>query len=161
EGGKIINKEEAGCPKGTTIVITDLFFNTPVRYKFLKKDFTEAGYIEDAVTRLALVHPEVAIKLINTGKTIIQTPGNNEPKATIYSIYGKDIAENILDVDYTYEDIKITGVIGKPSIARSNRSNQLFFVNKRYIKDKTLTSAAEQAYKGMITIGKYGFLVLN
>ncbi len=161
EGGKIINKEEAGCQKGTTIVITDLFFNTPVRYKFLKKDFTEAGYIEDAVTRLALVHPEVAIKLINTGKTIIQTPGNNEPKATIYSIYGKDIAENIMDVDYTYEDIRITGVIGKPSIARSNRSNQLFFVNKRYIKDKTLTSAAEQAYKGMITIGKYGFLVLN
>ena len=161
EGGRIINKEEAGAPQGTTIVITDLFFNTPVRYKFLKKDFTEAGYIEDAVTRLALVHPEVAIKLINTGKTIIQTPGNNDPKATIYSIYGKDIAENILNVDYSYEDIHITGVIGKPVIARSNRSNQLFFVNKRYIKDKTLTSAAEQGYKGMITIGKYGFLILN
>ena len=161
EGGKITNKEEAGAPQGTTIVITDLFFNTPVRYKFLKKDFTEAGYIEDAVTRLALVHPEVAIKLINTGKTIIQTPGNNDPKATIYSIYGKDIAENILNVDYSYEDIHITGVIGKPVIARSNRSNQLFFVNKRYIKDKTLTSAAEQGYKGMITIGKYGFLILN
>ena len=161
EGGKIINKEETGCPKGTTIVITDLFFNTPVRYKFLKKDFTEAGYIEDAVTRLALVHPEVAIKLVNTGKTIIQTPGNNDSKATIYSIYGKDIAENVLDVNYNYDDIHITGVIGKPVIARSNRSNQLFFVNKRYIKDKTLTSAAEQGYKGLITIGKYGFLVLN
>ncbi len=161
EGGRTINKEETGCPKGTAITITDLFFNTPVRYKFLKKDFTEAGYIEDAVTRLALVHPEVAIKLINSGKTIIQTPGNNEAKATIYSIYGKDIAENILDVDYTYEDIHITGVIGKPAIARSNRSNQLFFVNQRFIKDKTLTSAAEQGYKGMITIGKYGFLVLN
>ena len=125
EGGRITNKEEAGCPKGTAITITDLFFNTPVRYKFLKKDFTEAGYIEDAVTRLALVHPEVAIKLVNTGKTIIQTPGNNESKSTIYSIFGKDIAENILDVDYTYEDIHITGVIGKPAIARSNRSNQL------------------------------------
>ena len=161
EGGRIVDKEEAGCPKGTAITITDLFFNTPVRYKFLKKDFTEAGYIEDAVTRLALVHPEVAIKLTNTGKTIIQTPGNNESKATMYSIYGKDVAENILDVDYTYEDIHITGVIGKPAIARSNRSNQLFFVNKRFIKDKTLTSAAEQGYKGMITIGKYGFLVLN
>lgn len=161
EGGRITNKEETGCPKGTAITITDLFFNTPVRYKFLKKDFTEAGYIEDAVTRLALVHPEVAIKLINSGKTIIQTPGNNESKATIYSIYGKDIAENILDVDYTYEDVHITGVIGKPAIARSNRSNQLFFVNQRFIKDKTLTSAAEQGYKGMITIGKYGFLVLN
>lgn len=161
EGGKLTNKEEAGCPKGTTIVITDLFFNTPVRYKFLKKDFTEAGYIEDAVTRLALVHPEVAIKLISSGKTIIQTPGNQDPKSTIYSIYGKDIAENILDVDYTYEDIHVTGVVGKPAIARSNRSNQLFFVNNRYIKDKTLTSAAEQGYKGLITIGKYGFLVLN
>ena len=161
EGGKIINKEEAGCPKGTTITIRDLFFNTPVRYKFLKKDFTEAGYIEDTVTRIALVHPEIAIRLINTGKNIIQTPGNNDSKAVIYSIYGKDIAENILDVNYQYEDITITGVIGKPVIARSNRSNQLFFVNKRYIKDKTLTSAAEQGYKGLITIGKYGFLVLN
>ncbi len=161
EGGKVISEEETGCPKGTTITIQDLFYNTPVRYKFLKKDFTEAGYIEDAVTRIALIHPEIAIQLINSGKTIIQTPGNNEAKAVIYSIYGKDIAENILDVDYEYEDIKVTGVIGKPSIARSNRSNQLFFVNKRYIKDKTLTTAAEQGYKGMITIGKYGFLVLN
>ena len=161
EGGKLLNKEEAGCPKGSTITIQNLFYNTPVRYKFLKKDFTEAGYIEDVVTRIALVHPEVAIRLINTGKTIIQTPGNGDSKAVIYSIYGKDIAENILDVSYEYEDIKITGVIGKPVIARSNRSNQLFFVNKRYIKDKTLTSAAEQGYKGLITIGKYGFLVLN
>lgn len=161
EGGRITNKEEAGCPKGTTITIQDLFFNTPVRYKFLKKDFTEAGYIEDAVTRIALVHPEIAIQLINSGKTIIQTPGNNDSKTVIYSIYGKDVAENILDVNYEYEDIKITGVIGKPVVARSNRSNQLFFVNKRYVKDKTLTGAAEAGYKGLITIGKYGFLVLN
>ena len=161
QGGNILNKEETGCPKGTTIVVNELFYNTPVRYKFLKKDFTEAGYIEDVVTRIALIHPEIAIKLINSGKTIIQTPGNNDSKSVIYSIYGKDIAENILDVNYEYEDIKVTGVIGKPAIARSNRSNQLFFVNKRYIKDKTLTSAAEQGYKGLITIGKYGFLVLN
>ncbi len=161
QGGKVINKEEAGTPKGTSITIEDLFFNTPVRYKFLKKDFTEAGYIEDTVTRIALVHPEIAIQLINSGKTIIQTPGNNDSKAVIYSVYGKDIAENILDVNYEYEDIKITGVVGKPVISRSNRSNQIFFVNKRYIKDKTLTSAAEQGFKGLVTIGKYGFLVLN
>ncbi len=161
EGGKIINKEEAGCPKGTVITIQDLFFNTPVRYKFLKKDFTEAGYIEDVVTRIALVHPEISIQLISSGKTIIQTPGNNDMKAVIYSIYGKDISDNILEVNYEYEDIKVTGVIGKPVIARSNRSNQIFFVNKRYIKDKTLTGAAEQAFKGLITIGKYGFLILN
>ena len=161
EGGNITNKIEAGCPKGSTITITDLFFNTPVRYKFLKKDFTEAGYIEDVITRIALANPQIAIKLINTGKTIIQTPGNGDKKAVIYSIFGKDIAENILEVDYQYDDIKVTGVVGKPIISRSNRANQIFFVNKRYVKDKALTSAAEQAFKGMITIGKYGFVILN
>ena len=161
KGGNIINIEDAGCPQGTTITVTDLFYNTPVRYKFLKKDFTEAGYIEDAVTRIALVHPEIAIKLVNSGKVILQTSGNGDMKSVIYSIYGKDVAENVIDVNYTYEDLKITGVVGKPVIARSNRANQLFFVNKRYIKDKILTSAAEQGYKGLLTIGKYGFLVLN
>ena len=161
EGGKILSKEEIGCPKGTTITVENLFFNTPVRYKFLKKDFTEAGYIEDAVTRIALVNPNVGIRLISSGKTIIQTTGNGDSKSVIYNIYGKDIAENILNVDYTYDDIRITGVVGKPVIARSNRSNQLFFVNKRFIKDKALTSSAEQAFKGMLTIGKYGFLILN
>ena len=161
KGGNVINFEDAGCSQGTTITVTDLFYNTPVRYKFLKKDFTEAGYIEDVVTRMALVHPEIAIKLVNSGKVIIQTSGNGDMKSVIYSIYGKEIADNIININYEYEDIKVNGVIGKPVIARSNRSNQLFFVNKRYIKDKVLTSAAEQAYKGLITIGKYGFLVLN
>ncbi len=161
KGGNVINIEDAGCQKGSTITVTDLFYNTPVRYKFLKKDFTEAGYIEDVVTRIALVNPEIAIKLVNSGKVVIQTSGNGDMKSVIYSIYGKDIAENIIDVDYTYDDINIKGVIGKPVIARSNRTNQLFFVNKRYIRDKILTSSAEQGYKGLLTIGKYGFLVLN
>ena len=161
KGGNIINEEDAGCSQGSTITVTDLFYNTPVRYKFLKKDFTEAGYIEDVVTRIALVHPEIAIKLINSGKVIIQTSGNGDMKSVIYSVYGKDVAENIININYEYEDIKVSGAIGKPIIARSNRSNQLFFVNKRFIKDKILTSAAEQAYKGLLTIGKYGFLVLN
>ena len=161
EGGNILSKEEAGCPMGTSLTIENLFFNTPVRYKFLKKDFTESGYIEDVVTRIALVHPEIAIKLINTGKTIIQTSGNGDIKAVIYNIYGKEIAENLINIDYTYEDIKVKGVIGKPVISRSNRANQLFFVNNRFVKDKTLSGAAEQAFKGFVTIGKHGFLVLN
>jgi len=161
EGGNIISKEEIGCPKGTSITVENLFFNTPVRYKFLKKDFTEFGYIEDTITRIALINSNISIKLINSGKTIIQTSGNNDIKAVLYSIYGKDISQNSLEVNYTYEDICVTGVIGKPDIARSNRSNQLFFVNKRHVKDKTLTSAADQAFKGMIPIGKFGFLVLN
>ena len=161
EAGDVLEKEEAGCRTGTTITVRNLFFNTPVRYKFLKKDYTESGYIEDVITRIALVNPNVAIKLINTGKTVIQTNGNGDLKSVIYSIYGKDIANGIMEVSYQYEDIKIEGVIGKPEIARSNRSNQLFFVNKRYIKDKTLTAATEQAYKGLIPIGKFGFVVLN
>ena len=161
EGGKILSKQEAGCPNGTSITIENLFFNTPVRYKFLKKDFTESGYIEDVVTRIALVHPEIAIKLINTGKTVIQTSVNGDIKAVIYNIYGKEIAENLINIDYDYEDVQVKGVIGKPVISRSNRSNQLFFVNDRYVKDKTLSGAAEQAFKGFVTIGKHGFLVLN
>ena len=161
EGGKVISKEEVGCPKGTTITVENLFYNTPVRYKFLKKDFTESGYIEDVVARIALVNPNIALKLINTGKTVIQTSGNGEIKDIVYGIYGKDIAENIINVEYQFEDMVVKGVIGKPSIARSNRANQLFFVNKRYVKDKTLTSAAEQGFKGNLSVGKYGFLILD
>lgn len=161
EGGKVLESSEYGCPNGTTITIENLFFNTPVRYKFLKKDFTESGYIEDVVTRIALVHPEIAIRLVNTGKTIVQTSGNGDLKSVIYNIYGKDIAENLINIDYEYEGMRVSGVIGKPVISRSNRTNQLFFVNKRYVKDKTLSGAAEQGFKGFITIGKHGFLILN
>ena len=161
EGGNILQKEEIGCQTGTSITVRNLFYNTPVRYKFLKKDYTESGYIEDVITRIALVNPEISIKLINTGKTVIQTNGNGDIKSVIYNIYGKDIANGIIDVSYQYEDIQIAGIIGKPEIARSNRSNQLYFVNKRYIKDKTLSAATEQAYKGLIPIGKFGFVILN
>ena len=161
EGGDVLSFDEIGCSKGTTITVRNLFFNTPVRYKFLKKDFTESGYIEDVVTRLALVHPEIAIKFINSGKIVLQTNGNGDLTGVIYSIFGKEVANNIIKVDYEYEYMKIKGVIGKPTIARSNRSNQIFFVNKRYIKDKTLSSAVEQAFKGMLPIGKFAFLVLD
>ena len=161
EGGKTLEQGEVGAPIGTTITVKNLFYNTPVRYKFLKKDYTESGYIEDVITRLALVHNHISFKLINSGKTIIQTTGNGDEKSVIYSIYGKDIANAIIDTTYEYEDIKVTGAVGKPEISRSNRSNQLFFVNGRHIKDKTLTAAAEQAFKGMIPINKYGFLILN
>ena len=127
----------------------------------MKKDFTESGYIEDVVTRIALANPSVAIKLINTGKIVIQTNGTGKIEDVVYSIYGKEVYENILKVDYEFEGYKVTGVIGKPIISRSNRSNQLFFVNHRFVKDKILTSAAEQGFKGLVTIGKHGFLILN
>ena len=161
EAGKIIEKEQIGAGNGTTITVENLFFNTPVRYKFLKKDFTEAGYIEDCITRLSLINPNIAFKLISSGKIIIQTSGNGDLKSTIYSIFGKDIATNIVDVNYAFEDIKISGVAGKPEIARSNRTNQMFFVNNRYVKDNTLLAAIGEAYRGLLPLGKFGFAVLN
>ncbi len=161
EGGDVKEFAEIGAPKGTTITVQELFFNTPVRYKFLKKDYTEAGYIEDVITRLALVHPDITFKLTNSGKTIIQTNGDGNIKNVIYSIYGKIVATACLNVNYEFEGIKITGAVGKPEIARSNRGNQLFFINKRYIRDRILTNSAEKAYKGMIPIGKFGFLILD
>lgn len=161
EGGDLLEKIETGAQKGTSITVTNLFFNTPVRYKFLKKDYTELGYIEDVVTRIALANPNVAIKLKNENKVILQTTGNGDLNTLAYSLYGKETADCLLPVEYQYDDIKVTGVIGKPEIARSNKSYQMFFVNRRFIKDKTLTSAAEQAFKGLLPIGKFGFLILN
>ncbi len=161
EGGNVLEKTEIGCPVGTKITVENLFYNTPVRYKFLKKDYTETGYIEDVVTRIALVNTNVAITLISNGKTILHTPGNGDSKSVIYSIYGKDIANGIIDIDYTYNDMKVTGVIGKPGIAKSNRSYQMFFVNNRFVKDKSLTAATDQAYRNILSVGKFGFVILN
>ena len=161
EGGDVLEKSEIGAPVGTRITVENLFYNTPVRYKFLKKDYTETGYIEDVVTRIALVNKNVSITLISNGKTILHTAGNGDSKSVIYSVFGKDIANGIIDVDYTYEDIKVTGVIGNTSIAKSNRSSQLFFINNRYVKDKTLIAAVDQAYRNILPIGKYAFSVLN
>ena len=161
EGGDILEQEEIGAQKGTTITISNLFYNTPVRYKFLKKDYTELGYIEDTATRIALANPGVAIRLQNENKTILKTTGNGDLKTVIYNLYGKETTDGLLDIDYVYEDIKVTGVIGKPEIARNNRSYQMFFVNKRFIKDKTLSAGAEQAFKGLLPIGKFGFIILN
>ncbi len=161
EGGEVLEQEEIGTQTGTSITISNLFYNTPVRYKFLKKDFTELGYIEDAVTRIALANPGVAIRLLSDNKTIIKTSGNGDLKTVIYNLYGKETADGIIDIDYKYEDIRVVGVVGKPEIARGNRTYQLFFTNNRFIKDKTLSAGAEQAFKGLLPIGKFGFLVLN
>ena len=161
EGGNVLEKTEIGAQKGTAITVTNLFYNTPVRYKFLKKDYTELGYIEDAVTRIAIANPNIAIKLKNENKTIIQTVGDGDIRSLIYGLYGKETSDCLIDINYNYEDIKVSGVVGKPEIARSNKSYQMFFVNKRFIKDKTLTAGAEQAFKGLLPIGKFGFLILE
>ncbi len=161
EGGKVLMTGEAARSTGTTITVNKLFFNTPVRYKFLKKNFTEASYTEDVITRIALVNPGVAIRYINNGKTVIQTNGNGDLTDVVYAIYGRDVANEVIEVNFEFEDYKVVGVVGTPTIARSNRANQLFFVNGRYIKDKSLSAAAEKAYKGIIPVGRFGFLILN
>ena len=161
ENGEVVNQEECGAPVGTSILVKELFYNTPVRYKFLKKDFTEGGYIEEAISKIALIHPEISFKLVNNKKTVLQTSGNGDLKTVIYSVYGKDIANNVLDVDSEYEGYKITGVCGKPEIARSNRSNQLFYVNERNIKDKVLSAAVDKAYGTLLHEGRYAFCILN
>ena len=161
EGGKIIEQSECGAPVGTSITVRELFFNTPVRYKFLKKDFTEGGYIEDAVSRIALINPTISFRMLNNKKNVLQTNGNGDMQSVVYSVYGKDVATNLVNVGYEYEGIEVTGVAGKPEISRSNRTNQLFYVNGRFVKDKILSAATEEAYRTLIPNGKFAFCILN
>ncbi len=161
EAGEIVEIEEIGIPVGTTIMVEKLFFNTPVRYKFLKNDATEFRYIKEWVQKTALVNSNIAFKLINDGKIVFQTNGNGNIRDIIYLLYGKEIEKNLLDVNYESEGIKVTGVIGNTTIARDNRKSQILYLNKRNIKNQILTNSADQAFKGATGIGKYGFFILN
>lgn len=161
EAGEIIKVDEIGLPVGTTIMVEKLFFNTPVRYKFLKNDATEFRYIKEWVQKTALVNSNIAFKLINDGKTVFQTNGNGNIRDIIYLLYGKEIEKNLLEVNYENEGIKVTGVIGNTTIARDNRKSQILYLNKRNIKNQILTNSADQAFKGATGIGKYGFFILN
>ena len=161
EAGEIVSVEEVGVPVGTTIMVENLFFNTPVRYKFLKNDATEFKYIKDWVQKAALSEINVAFKLINDGKTVFQTNGSGNIRDIIYLLYGKEIEKNLLDVNYESDNIKVTGVIGNTTIARDNRKCQILFLNNRNIKNQMLTNSADQAFKGATGIGKYGFFILN
>lgn len=161
ESGDVISFEETAAEKGTTIIVRNLFFNTPVRYKFLKKDYTEAGYIEDNIRNLSLINKNIAFRLISNGSVILQTNGSDDFKNVVYSIFGKDVSDAIVEVDETYKGIRVTGVVGKPEISRSNRRNQIYYINKRYVRDKVLASATEKAFKGLIPLGRFGFCILN
>ena len=161
EAGEIIKVDEIGLPVGTTIMVEKLFFNTPVRYKFLKNDATEFRYIKEWVQKTALVNSNIAFKLINDGKIVFQTNGNGNIRDFIYLLYGKEIEKNLLEVNYENEGIKVTGVIGNTTIARDNRKSQILYLNKRNIKNQILTDSADQAFKGATGIGKYGFFILN
>ncbi len=161
EGGEILTSQEAGLPNGTTMVVENLFFNTPARAKFLKKDTTEAQYITDIVTKCIFAHPEISFKLIVNEKEQLFSSGDNKLTNAIYTVYGKDYAKGSLDVLYEDGGITVSGIVGKGSIARPNRNYQSFFVNKRYVKSALMIRALEEAYKNQIMVGKFPMAVLN
>jgi DNA mismatch repair protein MutL len=160
EGGRVTEISQAGSPKGTSFIVRNLFYNTPARYKFLKKDTTEAGYISDIIQRLALANPGISFKFIQNNQTQLHTPGNHDLLSVIYSVFGKDIAKSVLPVKYETEGFVLEGFIGKPEIARGNRNNQSIFLNGRYIRSKVITKALEDAYKTILMQNKFPFCVL-
>ncbi|MBQ9935955.1 MAG: DNA mismatch repair endonuclease MutL [Lachnospiraceae bacterium] len=159
-GGEEVEYKEVGVPDGTTIVVRNLFFNTPARKKFLKTPMTEGSYINDLVLRIALSHPEISFKLIINGQTKLDTSGNGKLKDVLYQLFGRDITSNIIEVDYEQSDIKISGYIGKPFISRGNRGLENYFINKRYIKSNIVNRAIEEGYKTYVMQHKFPFTAL-
>ncbi|MBA4688988.1 MAG: DNA mismatch repair endonuclease MutL [Candidatus Galacturonibacter soehngenii] len=161
EGGLEKGLEDIGAPEGTTFLVRKLFYNTPARRKFLKSATTEASYINDLIERLALSHPNISFKFINNNQTKIHTSGNTNLKDIIYSVYGRDIAGNLIEIDSSMEGVKITGFIGKPVISRGNRNYENYYVNGRYVKSGIIAKAIEEGYKTFMMQHKYPFTALH
>ena len=160
-GGEEISFEEIGCPKGTTIIVRDLFYNVPARMKFLKKDVTEGNTVASIMDRIALSHPEVAIKLIRDGKTVLNTTGDGKLKSAVYSVLGRDLTSSLIPVEYAEENLLISGFVCMPSRCRPNRNGQFFFLNGRFIKSGTMAAALDRAYQNSAMVGKFPAAVLN
>ena len=161
EGGEEKLFESAGCPDGTTIIVKNLFFNTPARMKFLKKDSVEASAVTDVCNKQALSHPDVSIRLIRDGKDVLFSPGDNTLKNAVHSVYGKDIANSTASVDYTKNGIRVFGLTGKNNLSRPNRLMQVFFINGRFVVNKTLLAAVSEAYKNELMVGRFPVCILN
>lgn len=161
EAGEVLESSPVGCPEGTTIIVRELFYNTPARLKFMKKDSAEAGFISTVVTKLALSKPEVSFKLIKDGKEDLHTPGDGKLESAVYSVMGRDFAMSSLKCSGVWNDITVKGIVSGPTASRGNRSWQYFFVNGRSIKSSTLQAALEQAYKNRIMTGRFPACVLH
>lgn len=160
-GGEEELLEDIGCAEGTTFVVEDLFYNIPARMKFLKKDVSEGNAVAGVVERLALSHPEIAVKFIRNGRTELQTSGDGQLLTCIHAVFGKPFAATLVPVDYTAGGVQVTGYICKPENGRPNRTMQHFFVNDRYVKTQTAMVALERAYKGMMMVGRFPACVLS
>lgn len=160
-GGKFISEEETACLEGTIFTVKNIFFNTPARRKFLKKDSIESGYISEIVNRLVLGHPQISFKYINNGVQILQTLGKGDIKDTVFSIYGMEISKKMIEISNEKNGFKINGIIGLPELGRGNRSYENFFINGRYIKSTTVTDAIEEAYSGKLMTHKFPIFIIN
>ena len=160
-GGEEVSFEEIGCPKGTTIIVRDLFYNVPARMKFLKKDVTEGNTVASIMDRIALSHPEVAVKLIRDGKTVLNTVGDGKLKSAVYSVLGRDFSLSLIPVQYEEDALKLTGFVCLPTRCRPNRNGQFFFLNGRFIKSGTMAAALDRAYQNSAMVGKFPACVLN
>ncbi len=160
-GSQEISLKDAGCPNGTTIVVSDIFYNTPARMKFLKKDVTEGNAVAGVVEKIALSHPEISFRFIRDSKQALITPGNGNLKDTIYSVLGRDFTASLISVDYEINNMRVSGFVTKPSLSRKSRAMQYFFINSRYVKSQTAMAALEQAYRNSIMVGKFPGCVLN
>ncbi len=161
EGGVQTRYEAAGCPQGTTIIVRDLFFNTPARMKFLKRDVSEANAVAEIVDRIALSNPDVSIRFIREGKQVLITPGDGKMLSAIYSVFGRAFADSLIEVNYELDGIKVEGYVCKPAFSRPSRSMQYFFLNGRFIKSRSCMASMENAYKNSIMVGKFPSCVLN
>lgn len=160
EGGKEVSNEQSGCPDGTTIIIRDIFFNVPVRRKFMKRDAAEANAIISIMQKIILSHPEIAFKLIKDNKIEFSSAGDGELYSAVYGVYGRDFAHDMIPVDYSENGITVKGYIIKPLYSKSNRSFQNFFVNGRFVKSVTCSASLEEAYQNLVMVGKYPACVL-
>ncbi len=161
EGGEEVSNEETACAVGTTIIARDIFFNTPARMKFLKKDVAEGNACASAIDRIALSHPEIAFTFIRDGKECLRTPGDGKQLSAIRAVYGKEFASGLIPVSYSLNNVSVEGFVSKPVNARPNMSMQIFFINGRYVKSKTMQAALEEACKGAVMIGKHPACVLS
>ena len=161
EGGVVTSQQPAGCPQGTTILVRDLFFNTPARMKFMKSDSAESSAIAAVVQQQALAHPEISFRLIRDGETQLQTSGDGERLAAIYTVFGRELAKNMLAVNGTWEKFHVTGYITKPTATRGNRTLQYFFLNGRFIRSRLLSAALEEAYRNQMMTGRFPACVLE
>ena len=161
EGGEEKALEDAGCAQGTTIVVRDLFYNTPARMKFLKKDTVESNAVAAVMDKIALSHPEISMRFVRDGKEELHTPGDGKLKSAVFAVFGREFTAGLIPVEYEYSGVGVRGFVSKPSAARPNRSMQQFFINGRYIKSRTAGVALEEAFKGSLMVGKFPACVLH